>query len=167
MLKFSKKVEYALISMLYMAERSQGELTTSREISESFNIPQELIGKVLQALAKHGCITSVQGVKGGYQLTRLPGEILLTEILNAVHGPVRVVNCVDDPEECGCDQFDFCNMRNPMETLQFKLIEFFNSISLRDLHNNSIDIQELTRKHGARKSIPVQLVEPANAEETR
>ncbi|MCB0259910.1 MAG: Rrf2 family transcriptional regulator, partial [Calditrichaeota bacterium] len=65
MLKFSKKVEYALISMLYMAKREDGELTTSRELSQHFNIPQELAGKVLQSLARTGCIASVQGVKGG------------------------------------------------------------------------------------------------------
>ena len=140
MLKFSKKVEYALISMLYMAERIEGELTTSRELSQTFNIPQELVGKVLQSLAKSGCIISVQGVKGGYQLAQIPEMISLTQVIRAVEGPIRVVNCVNEPESCTCDQLNYCNMRNPMETIQYKLTQFLNSITLKDLQKNSIPI---------------------------
>lgn len=133
MLKFSKKVEYALISMLYMANRQDGQLTSARELSEKFNLPQEIAGKVLQKLARHNCISSVQGVKGGYQLIQPPEEINLTTVIKAVDGPVRLVNCVTDKDNCGCDQFAFCNMRNPMELLQSRLVQFFDAITLADL----------------------------------
>jgi Rrf2 family protein len=138
MLKFSKKVEYALISMLYMAEQNEGQLTTSRELAATFNIPQELAGKVLQSLAKSGCISSVQGVKGGYLLAKEPDMINLADIIVAVDGPVKVVNCVDEPDSCSCEQLSFCNMRNPMETIQDKLMNFFTSITLKDLQTNYI-----------------------------
>jgi Rrf2 family protein len=138
MLKFSKKVEYALISMLYMAEQKEGQLTTSRELAETFNIPQELAGKVLQSLAKSGCISSVQGVKGGYLLAKEPDLINLADIIAAVDGPIKVVNCVDEAESCGCDQFSLCNMRNPMETIQVKMMNFLNSVTLRDIKTNYI-----------------------------
>jgi Rrf2 family protein len=138
MLRFSRKVEYALISMLYMAEQKEGQLTTSRELAETFNIPQELAGKVLQSLAKNGCISSVQGVKGGYLLAKEPDLINLADIIIAVDGPVKVVNCVDEPESCTCDQFNSCNMRNPMETIQVKMMKFFNSTTLKDLQTNYI-----------------------------
>lgn len=138
MLKFSRKVEYAIISMLYMAEQERGQLTTTRELAEKFSIPQELVGKVLQSLAKNECISSVQGVKGGYQLAREPEDIKLVSIIKAVDGPVKVVNCVDEPESCSCEQLKLCNMRNPMETIQLKLLNFFSSISLKDLQSNYI-----------------------------
>lgn len=151
MLKFSKKVEYALISMLYMAKRESGELTTSRELSEHFNIPQELAGKVLQSLARTGCIASVQGVKGGYQLASAPELINLTAVITAVDGPIKVVNCVEEPGQCGCDQLRYCNMRNPMETIQSKLIEFFNAITLKDLQTNltAFNLSEAVQKNAA------------------
>ena len=66
MLRFSKKVEYALIAMLYMADKDPGELTTARELSDKYDISLELMGKLLQSLTRHDLITSVQGAKGGY-----------------------------------------------------------------------------------------------------
>lgn len=138
MLKFSKKIEYALISMLYMAEQEADRLTTAKELSQHFNIPQEVAGKVMQKLAKYGCINSVQGVKGGYQLANHPAEIRLTNVINAVDGPVKLVNCVESDQNCGCDQFNFCNMRNPMELLQTRLVDFFDNITLGDLQTQQI-----------------------------
>lgn len=161
MLKFSKKVEYAIISMLYMAEQERGQLSTARALAETFNIPQELVGKVLQSLARKGCINSVQGVKGGYQLAKEPEHINLAEIIIAVDGPVRVVNCVDEVEICSCNQLDFCNMRNPMETIQLKLVTFFNSVSLKDIQSNYIP-HEIAAISGQGKDHNVVLVNRAN-----
>ena len=48
MLKLSKKVEYGLISMMHMDSVQNGDLATARELSELYNIPAELLGKVLQ-----------------------------------------------------------------------------------------------------------------------
>lgn len=162
MLKFSKKIEYALISMLYMAEQPEGDLTTSRELSQTFNIPQELVGKVLQSLARSGCIASVQGVKGGYQLAMDPEFISLTQVITAVEGPVQVVNCVNNPASCTCEQLAFCNMRNPMETIQFKLTQFLSSITLKDLQNNSIPFEPRKKKRDAIKNIAANLVDQVN-----
>ena len=156
MLKFSKKVEYALISMLYMADRQEGELTTSRELSQTFNIPQELVGKVLQSLARNGCIASVQGVKGGYQLAMMPEFISLTQVIAAVEGPVRVVNCVNTPESCTCEQLAFCNIRNPMETIQFKLMQFLNSITLKRPPKKQAFLLKRVRKSGMRLKLSLE-----------
>jgi len=155
MLKFSKKVEYALISLLHMAEQHSDQLTTSRELAAHFNIPPELIGKVLQSLAKHDCIRSVQGVRGGYQLAKNPDQINLANVIQAVEGPIRVVNCISGTEQCGCDQMDFCNIRNPMERLQFKLIEAFNRISLKDIQANNFTIDILPGSY--QKNVNVSL----------
>ncbi|MCK6619062.1 MAG: Rrf2 family transcriptional regulator [Calditrichaceae bacterium] len=158
MLKFSKKVEYALISMLYMAEQQKGQLISARELAESFNIPQELVGKVLQSLARVGFISSVQGVKGGYQLAMEPDKIRLPEVIYAVEGPVRVVNCVDDPENCDCEQIKYCNMRNPMETLQLKLLAFLDSISLKELQTNQFPV-EITIGKSSAGGHPVRFID--------
>ncbi len=144
MFKISKKVEYALISLLYMADREEGELTTARELSEIFNIPQEIGGKVLQTLTRGGFISSVQGVKGGYQLAIPAERIVVTDVINAVEGPLQVVGCVIDADSCTCDQLNYCNIRNPMESIQLKLIQFFNTISIKDLQQNTISISTET-----------------------
>jgi len=133
MLKLSKKVEYALISILYMGRKSAEELTTSRELAEKFNIPAEILGKVLQNLARKGLIRSVQGVKGGYRLPRSLDKISLAEVIVSVEGPIQLVKCIDHDLECDCEQFRTCNIRSPMEQVQSRLFFFFQQIKLNDL----------------------------------
>ena len=50
MIKLPRKVEYGLISLIHMAELAPGAVTTAREMAEQCHLPQELLGKVLQAL---------------------------------------------------------------------------------------------------------------------
>ena len=71
MLRLSKKSDYALISMKHLAMRPDGGASSSaREISESYDIPLELLAKVLQRLVRARLLVSVQGTRGGYRLAR-------------------------------------------------------------------------------------------------
>jgi DNA-binding IscR family transcriptional regulator len=69
MLKISKKADYALMALQYMATVQYGEMNTlssfrvvnTKEIAEEHHIPLELLAKVLQTLAKHEMIESQNG----------------------------------------------------------------------------------------------------------
>jgi DNA-binding IscR family transcriptional regulator len=53
MLRLSKKSDYALIAMKHLATRSDGGASSSaREIAETYDIPLELLAKVLQRLVR-------------------------------------------------------------------------------------------------------------------
>ena len=140
MLRFSKKVEYALIVMADMSVYSSPEtLYTAKSLADQYQIPQEILGKVLQTLVRHNLLVSVQGVKGGYALARRPEDINLKEIVEAIDGPVALMNCGDnDHSQCG--QFTNCNIKSPLGIIQTQLSMFFHSISLNDLRRNLNDI---------------------------
>lgn len=140
MLKLSKKVEYALISLLHISERQPEELTTARELSEFYNIPQELLGKVLQRLSRAGYICSIQGVKGGYFLEQPLERLSVDQIIQVVDGPIKIVNCVEkEITDCSCRQKEFCIIRNPMDIIQQKLENFFKMISLQEIKEEMAD----------------------------
>ena len=63
MLRISKKTEYAIIALVDMANTDNDDLITAKDISDRYNIPREILGKVLQGLAKNSLIDSHQGVK--------------------------------------------------------------------------------------------------------
>ncbi len=134
MLKFSKKVEYALIALDYMSKKLPGELTTARELSEKFNISLDLMGKILQNLARSQMIVSVQGVRGGYYLNKSEEEISVSSVIKAVDGPFKLVDCVHDngPSKCGRDKN--CAIKKSMERIQSKLESLFDEITLKDFH---------------------------------
>ena len=73
MLRLSKKADYALMAMKHLALRGDRGSSSAREIAEQYDIPIELMAKVLQRLVRRGLLASQQGTRGGYQLARPPG----------------------------------------------------------------------------------------------
>ena len=131
MLMLSKKVEYGLIAMLHMASLKPEALVTAKEISETYNIPTELMGKVLQALAKAGLAEAVHGSKGGYYLSRALSSVQLGDVIEAVEGPVHLARCQEDPASCG--QYSTCTIKEPIQQINEQLQSFIFGISLSSL----------------------------------
>lgn len=135
MMRFSKKVEYALIALVNMGDAAlRDELCTSKSLSAQFNIPPEVMGKVLQALVRNGLLLSVQGVKGGYTISRPLEKINVLEIIEAMDGRMKLASCGINPPE-SCAQYGYCGIETPVEIIQGKLVELFTEISLLDIKN--------------------------------
>ena len=147
MLKFSKKTEYAVIAVMDMAAARDDQLVTAKDLSDKYNLPRELLGKVLQALARQGLIQSQQGVKGGYRLALPPERIDFNRIINAVEGPIHLVDCRSG-DDCGCTQIDYCNIKTPMEFIQVELTNFFKGITVKDFIDKYAQIVPLLQIQG-------------------
>jgi Rrf2 family protein len=92
MLRLSKKADYALMAMKHLAvrgDRTAHASSSAREIAELYDIPIELMAKVLQRLVRRGLLASTQGTRGGYQLARLPSQISVADVIQAIDGPVN------------------------------------------------------------------------------
>src|SRR5256885_17229581 len=87
MLRFTKRADYGLMAIHYIAIHDDLGAVSVKRIAEEFSIPQELLAKILQKLAKQGLIVSQNGPKGGYVLSRRPGEISVGEVVRALEGP--------------------------------------------------------------------------------
>jgi Rrf2 family protein len=142
MLRISKKTEYAIIALVDMALNGHEFLVTAKHLSDRYNIPRELMGKVLQRLAKSRLIDSQQGVKGGYRLLIPLKDININKVIQSVDGPIQLVDCAHD-ENGNCVQQDFCNIKNPMEFIQRELTHFFNNITLQDFKDQHADMLPL------------------------
>ncbi|PYQ82993.1 MAG: hypothetical protein DMG03_15490 [Acidobacteria bacterium] len=91
MLRLSKKADYALMAMKHLAlrgDRSSHATASAREIAELYDIPIELMAKVLQRLVRRGLLASQQGTRGGYQLARTPTLISVADVIQAIDGPL-------------------------------------------------------------------------------
>lgn len=131
MIKLSKKVEYALIAIYHLAENSEMQPVSAREIMEIYNLPQELLGKILQKLVKANLIESLQGPKGGYVLKKSLREITLKDIIDIIDGSIRLTQCSTRLTPfCSCKQLKTCNIKNAIYHLQKEIISYFDSINL-------------------------------------
>jgi Rrf2 family protein len=88
----SQTVEYALRAVAYLAQQSP-EGRTTEEIAEVTRVPRAYLSKVLQALVRGGVVHSQRGIGGGMTLTRLPSELTILEVVNAVDPIQRIRSC--------------------------------------------------------------------------
>ena len=95
MLKLSKKTEYAFMAARHLALNNSGHYSTAKEIAENYQIPYQLVAKVLQNFTRSEIVTSFQGAKGGYKLNRSPDNISLIEIIKAVESNYQLTECME------------------------------------------------------------------------
>ena len=127
MFRINKDVEYALLALRAMDQERR--VFSAREMSERLSIPSGILSKILQRLSHAGVVASVQGPRGGYRLERSGDEITVGSVIDAVHGPERIVACMEEPGTC--DQVDTCTIRHSFETVQGLWLGFLNSLTLR------------------------------------
>jgi Rrf2 family protein len=132
MLRLSKKADYALMAMKHLAARHDaGASASAREIAETYEIPLELLAKVLQRLVRARLLVSVQGTRGGYRLGRSPLTIPVADVVQAVDGPVTVTAC--SPDDHRCEQYSKCSIRDPLWRIRGRIVEMLNTVSIADL----------------------------------
>ncbi len=131
MLRLSKKADYALIAMKHLALRGDRGSSSAREIAGSYDIPIELMAKVLQRLVRRGLLASQQGTRGGYQLSRPPLQISVADVIQAIEGPVTVTACSTDDGQC--DQFSKCNVRDPLYRVRERILAALGECTIAEL----------------------------------
>ena len=129
MLRLSKKADYALIAMAHLALKPGS--VSAREIAENYEIPTELMAKVLQRLARRGLLISQQGTRGGYQLARSSGSISVADVIQAIDGPLTVTACSAHNE--GCGQFATCNVRDPLWKIRERIVTALATCSVLEM----------------------------------
>jgi Rrf2 family protein len=134
MLRLSKKADYALIAMKHLAIRPDAASASAREIAEQYDIPVELMAKVLQRLARRGLVTSHQGTRGGYRLSRPASIISAADIIQAIDGPLTVTACSTEAENC--DQYAKCSVRDPLWRIRERIVSALATCSLQEMSSD-------------------------------
>ncbi len=136
MLRLSKKADYALIALKDLALRPAGTSASAREIAERYDIPIELMAKVLQRLARRGLVASHQGTRGGYHLARPATAISVAEVIQAIDGPVMVTACSSDDERC--DQYSKCSVRDPLWRIKDRIVQALSACTIFELASDEV-----------------------------
>jgi Rrf2 family protein len=131
LLRLSKKADYALIALSYMAAHGQRPVVTAREMAERHSIPVELLAKVLQRLVRAGVLTSIQGINGGYRLAKVPAAISVAQVVEAIDGPLMLTACDDQSDNC--EQFTKCSIRDPLHRIRARIVSALDACSIEEL----------------------------------
>lgn len=131
MLRLSKKADYALMAVKHLALQADRGSASAREIAQHYEIPVELLAKVLQRLVRRGLLASHQGTRGGYLLARPAATISIADVIEAIDGPLTMTACSDDDHRC--DQFSLCSVRDPLWRIKDRILAALATCTVADL----------------------------------
>src|SRR5262245_21658459 len=97
---FSRRCEYALQAVLYVAAQPVGSMITIKELTSVLDLPYHFLGKILQDLSRKKLLISHRGPHGGFALGIDPREITLFHIVEAIDGVGFSRSCVLGLPEC-------------------------------------------------------------------
>ncbi|MGI8671553.1 MAG: RrF2 family transcriptional regulator [Luteitalea sp.] len=117
--------------MKHLALNGDHGAASAREIAEQYDIPAELMAKVLQRLVRRGLLASHQGTRGGYLLARPATLISVADVIQAVDGPLTVTACSSDDH--ACDQFTKCNVRDPLWRIKDRILMALAGCTLAEI----------------------------------
>jgi len=139
MLRLSKKADYALMAMKHLAQKPQVCSSSAREIAEQYDIPIELMAKVLQRLVRVGLLASTQGTRGGYALSRPPTAISVADVIEAIDGPFTVTACSTDKHDC--DQFNKCSIRDPLWRIRERIAMALGTVTVAEMASDPVAVE--------------------------
>jgi len=137
MLRLTKKADYGLMSLKYLAEQAAlssgraGAAQSAKEIADAYHIPPQLLAKILQTLAKAGLLVSHAGTNGGYALARAATEISAFEVIRAIDGPLFITSCITIHGTC--DLAGHCTIKEPLRKVNDSIKELLSGIKIADL----------------------------------
>src|SRR5438552_9919967 len=144
MLRLSKKADYALMAMKHLAQERDVSSTSAREIAEQYDIPIELMAKVLQRLVRIGLLASTQGTRGGYALGRPATAVTVADVIEAIDGPFTVTAC--STEKHDCEQYNKCSIRDPLWRIRERIAAALGTVTIAEIAAESVPV---TAAHAA------------------
>ena len=135
MLRLSKKADYALLAVRHLAANADRGSVSARELAESYDLPPELLAKVLQKLVRARFLSSIQGIRGGYGLAKPASSISVADVIQAIDGPLTVTACSTEAENCG--QYSKCSIRDPLWRIKDRIVSALATCSLQEISSDA------------------------------
>jgi len=134
MLRLTKKADYGLMALKYLAEHPEVHSQSAKDISVAYGIPPQLLAKILQRLTKAGLLRSHAGINGGYSLSRDAVTITAFEVIHAIDGPLFITSCGPHAGNGrSCDLLDSCTIKEPLSRVNESISELLRAIRIADL----------------------------------
>lgn len=132
-MRFSAKGEYGIRAIIDVALYGESEPVAVKDISRRQGIPIRFLEQVMTALKRGGLVESYRGAAGGYRLARTVEAITLADVVEAVEGPVSLMECVNQPDSGSCDRITECVIREVFCDVQTAVVETLTAVRLADL----------------------------------
>ena len=156
-LRLTSATDYAIRAMIHLGCLPEDGQALRDEIARAENIPTSFMAKVLRRLVRAQLLRSSRGVHGGFTLARPGSEITMLEIVEAIEGPLGLIDCgIED----GCDRSCSCPAAPVWVHVQAQVESILAGTTLEDLVS-------APRRNGRVTEVPhLRAVDPPPVHET-
>ena len=139
---FSTKAEYGVRVMAHLARAGDGtagapEPIPLGSIADAEGLPLAYLEHLVQRLRRAGLVESRRGAHGGYSLARLPTEISMAEVVEALEGEIAPIECItadaDGALVCSREGESPCPTKLLWTRVQGSIVRTLNDMTLADL----------------------------------
>lgn len=130
-MKVNTRARYALRMMADIMKHEDGEPVPLKDVAKRENLSQRYLSQLAIHLKNAQLLKSVWGMNGGYRLARPAEEIRILDIIQAVDGPISVLDCLMDPDNC--PRYEYCDCVYLWRDINDGITNTLAKYSLRDL----------------------------------
>jgi FeS assembly SUF system regulator len=141
MLRLSKLADYAVVVLLRLDEGQRccggTEVQTSPGIANVTGVPEPTVAKVLKALAAANLVASQRGARGGYRLLKPLDDVVISDVIAAIDGPIALTACVDG-NHGSCDVEHVCAVKGRWDLVNAAIRGALSTITLAQMRDASV-----------------------------
>jgi len=146
MIKLSKLTDYGVAIMAYMSQ-DPARLYPATDLSEELGLGKETVSKCLKLLSKADLLKSKRGASGGYVLTRPAAEISVTDVINALEGPIQLTDCIDGSGPCSLEHT--CPTKGRWDKINATIVAALSKVSIQEMVNPEMGSQKIEKRKTA------------------
>ncbi|MAJ29304.1 SUF system Fe-S cluster assembly regulator [bacterium TMED181] len=136
MLRLNRQTDYGIMILTCLVREDDAllpaRLLSAPEIATASGLALPNVSKILKALVRGGILESRRGVQGGYQLSRLPKDISVQQVIAALDGPISMTDCAGEGPD-HCDVSSLCPMSANWKYINDKIVETLENITLEQM----------------------------------
>jgi FeS assembly SUF system regulator len=129
--RLSKITDYGIVLLTQLASAEGDAPHNARELAAEVELPLPVVSKILKSLARRNLLSSQRGAKGGFRLSRPAHMINVTEMIEALEGPVALTEC--SIPLGACSHQETCRVRDPWQVINRVVHDALRQITLADL----------------------------------
>ena len=129
--ELTRRADYAIRAMVALARAETGERRSVRDIAEEQAIPVRFLPAIMGDLGRRGLVEARLGRNGGYRLVRLPGDISIRAVIEAIEGDGRRERCVMHDRACLSDVH--CSVHAVLAAAQDEMLATLEAASVQDI----------------------------------
>ena len=130
-MQITRASDYAVRVMIHMAGLPPRSTVPQSELSRATGVSGHFLSKVLQQLVRARLIRSQRGSGGGYVLAVAANDVSVLDIVQAMEGPVRLNQCID--EGPSCERKSWCPAHCVWAEAQAALVKILSGASMGHL----------------------------------